>query len=171
MDWNKNQEGIDVSQRVIDVFVDYDKSLAEMIKSSRLPISQDINDKNFSIQGSGQYEVQLVLVNFVLPFERRFLKTDEILAYFKIKNLMPARIEHLLAYAATSAKIETYRYFAVVALGSKWEAPYPYNFHQYPTYHDDNSGRSLSFSACYSNDTWHLISCTFFLAILENCLV
>jgi len=96
------------------VVVDYGKSLAQMIEAGDYGWFNDsINDKNFPLQGVGQHEVELVLVHL-----NRNATTKEVLEYLDNQGLIPAKIEHLLAFGVAYPEIQ--KEFPVVALGSVW---------------------------------------------------
>lgn len=104
-------------QKASDTFkvvVNYGKTLAEMIQFGKYGwVNDDINDRNFPIQRSGQHEVELALVHL-----NRDATTKEVLAHLDSNGLKAAGIEHLLAFGATYPEIQ--KEFPVVALGSAW---------------------------------------------------
>ena len=94
-----------------EVVVDYNKSLAEMVKAGGYHwVSEGIIKKYFPIQGVGLQKTELALVHL-----NGKVKTKEIRKFTESKNLIvPKGIEHLLALGATYPEIQ--EEFPVVVL-------------------------------------------------------
>ncbi|MBN1325965.1 hypothetical protein JW977_03215 [Candidatus Falkowbacteria bacterium] len=110
------------------VVVDYGKTLTEMIRAGKYDyVNDDISDKHFPIQGSGQHEAELVLVHL-----NKDATTKEVMANLDGMGLKPAKIEHQLALGASRPELQ--KEFPIVALGSVWV--------------DDNGSRSYPCLRC-----------------------
>ncbi len=102
------------------VIVDYTLTLAEMIVAGNHGRFWDENDDSrFPLQGTGQHEVELVLVPVYLNQD---VETWDVLEYMDSQGLEPANIEQLLAFGTTYPKIR--REFSIVALGSSTKGRY-----------------------------------------------
>jgi hypothetical protein len=122
--------------KTYNVMVDYSMSLADMIKAGKYDWSNDdITDKRFSFQGTGQHEVELVMVHL-----NRSATTREVRQYMDEQGLEPAKIEHLLAFGATYPEIQ--REFPIIALGSSFVPVHGDRI--YPYLHCRGGGRMLS---------------------------
>jgi len=94
------------------VTVDFGKTLSQLVSDGQYGwVAPDINDKLFQISGSGVVQTNLVLVHL-----NRSASTQEVLDEIGKNNLVPASIEHLLAFGAIFSN-EQIRY-PIVALGS-----------------------------------------------------
>lgn len=103
-----------IIQQTYKVIVDYGLSLAEMIKAGKYGwFNDDITAKNFTLEGSGQHEAELVLVHL-----NRDATTKEVREYLDEQGLAPAKIEHLLAFGAAYPELQ--REFPIAALGSSF---------------------------------------------------
>jgi hypothetical protein len=101
-------------RKTYKVVVDYSKSLVEMIKLGNYGLVDDnIKFKNFSIQGVGRDEEDLVLV-----YLGRDATTKEVLEHLVSLGLEAAAIEHLLAFGAKYPDVQ--RKFPVICLGSSF---------------------------------------------------
>ena len=128
------------------VIVDYSLSLAKMIEAGKYDwFNEDITDKNFTIQGMGQHEVELVLVHL-----DRDATTKEVLDYLKEQCLEPAKIEHLLAFGAAYRDVQ--REFLIIALGSSFVNDNGNRFYPYLDGSDD--WRKLSLYWEDDGDPW-----------------
>jgi len=107
------------------VVVDYGKSLAEMILLGNYGwFNDDINSKNFPLQGTGAQESELVLVHL-----NQSATSKEVLESLDSQGLAPAQFVHLLAFGAAYPELQ--RQFPIIALGSSFvdghgDRGYPY---------------------------------------------
>jgi len=132
--------------KVYGVMVDYNLSLAEMIKAGQYElINDDITGENFPIRGTGQQEVELMLVHL-----NRIVTTREVLEYLNSQGLEPAKIEHLLAFGAVYPDAQ--REFPIVALGSSFVADGGSRY--YPYLRSDGHERRLNLSWDDADDHW-----------------
>ena len=133
-------------EKIYKVVVDYSKSLAETIKAGKYGWVDDyITTKGFELQGAGQHEVELVLVDL-----DRDAITTEVREYMKEQGLEPAKIEHLLAFGATNPELQ--RQFPIVALGSSFVRGNGYR--RCPTLGSDDGKRELSLYWDDNDDRW-----------------
>ena len=94
--------------------LDYGMNLKEMIEKVGFShFSPHITPGNFEVKGEGKVEVDLQLVHL-----DRKVTTEEVLEHLKEQGLLPAKIEHLLAFAAANHDRGSY---PIVALGSIWK--------------------------------------------------
>ena len=101
------------------VVVDYNCSLDEMIKAGNYGyVNPRITASNFPIQGEGKREVEVVLFSF----NRRIIRSEEIIIEVKKRGYRPARIEELLALSEKYPDLQ--QRFPIVALGSVWYDDY-----------------------------------------------
>ncbi len=95
--------------------VDYYRSLSGMIGAGSYNYhNEHINQRNFSLNGSGVDENKAALVSFDEPME-----SDQVLAALSERGLTPAPIEVLLALGEQHPDLQ--RQFPIIALGSIWE--------------------------------------------------
>jgi hypothetical protein len=107
----------DAKTGIYTVVVNYDQNIKEMIKAGNYDWENyDINDKNFPVVGVGQEEHKLVLVHL-----DKAVTTKEALEEIGRRGLLPAKLEHLLAFGAKYP--EKQREFPIVELGSGWVNP------------------------------------------------
>ena len=117
------------------VTVNYDLSLAEMIKVGRYDwVNSDTTEKHFPMKGSGIKEVTTELVHF-----DRGMGSEDVLLELVKRDLRSAFIEELLAFGAKYPEVQ--RQFPVVALGSIWRR---LDGRIVPCLRRGGSGRSLS---------------------------
>jgi len=101
-------------KKLFRVTVDYTKTLVEMIKAGNYDwVDSDITDKNFPLQGQGQVELNIKLINY-----GKFMDSAEIIRDLDNRGLRPATLPELLAFG--SKYPEKQREFPIVALGSLW---------------------------------------------------
>ena len=101
-------------KEVFHVIVDYRKSLLDMIKAGDYWWYNDsINADHFPIQGSGQVELDIELINYDQSME-----SDEVIQALNAHGLRPVTLPELLAFGATYPDVQ--RDFPIVALGSVW---------------------------------------------------
>lgn len=125
--------------------VDYDRSLAAMVKAGRYVYTNDnITAKNFPIEGSGTVESEGVLVHL-----DRYASTEEVEQEIAKRGLRPTTIEELLAFGETYPDVQ--REFPVVALGSSW-VDRGYRYVPYLWSHVDE--RSLYLFSDVPGDQW-----------------
>src|ERR1017187_1732534 len=94
------------------VFVDYSKSLREMIAAGRYDeTAVEVNPRNFRLEAVGCREVELLLVQFDRP-----KGPVEIVTVMRGRGYRPATIEELLALAHAQPDLQ--RSIPIVALGS-----------------------------------------------------
>lgn len=104
-------------KNIFTVTVDYDQALAQMIKAGNYNwANDDITSDHFPTVGVGQEECKFVLVHLDKP-----VTTKEALEEIRRRGLLPAKIEHLLAFGAKYP--EKQREFLIVELGSVWVDP------------------------------------------------
>jgi hypothetical protein len=103
-------------------------------------IDQRITASHFPPSGNGAMNCRLRLIK-----PHFTATTREVLAEIRERGLIPARIEHLLAFGARFA--EKQRQFAVAALGSGWEGFIPLL-----SMHGDPPARSLE--ALHESSIW-----------------
>lgn len=97
------------------ITIDYSLSLIQMIKLGHYDwVDSDITEKKFPFEGSGKKEAEIVLVHL-----NKVASTDEVFRELDRRNLRPAKIEELLAFAAKFP--EEQRKYPVVALGAVWQ--------------------------------------------------
>ena len=97
---------------IFKVTVDYSRSLKEMIAAGKYDyVNPDITEKNFSVKGSGQSEVEVELVHY-----NKVMTSEQVLADFKKRGLKPAPIE--VGLALGEEKPELQHEFLIVMLGS-----------------------------------------------------
>lgn len=110
---SRNEHGL--FNKIFEVTVDYSKSVKDMVTIGNYwRVEHQITDQNFPIVGSGKAKFNTEIVRF----DKR-LSSEEILSRFKARNLSPAKIEILLAFAASYPEEE--RDYIIVALGSVWK--------------------------------------------------
>lgn len=128
------------------VVVDYGKSIDEMIKAGNYNSQsyQPFDCYDIHVEGEGQHEVELVLVH-----ANRKINSSEMMEELESLGLMPAKMEHLLAFGATYP--EAQKQFKIVALEANW-----FSIHQdegndiYTSYLDSKSGvRTIGYSLGY----------------------
>ncbi len=117
-----NPENIIKNNKIVDdiysVVVDYDMSLANMIKVGKYDyVNGEITSKNFPITGSGKVDISFELVHL-----NKSASSEEVLLHMEKNNLRPATLAELLAFGAKYPEIQ--REFPVVALGSSWVNSY-----------------------------------------------
>ncbi len=96
--------------------VDYGLTLDQMIDNCSFDVIQkDINKKNFIVSGVGLQKVELSLLHI-----NRVITTEEVLSLMDKGNLVPARLEHLLAIIPIFSKMYT-TFPPVIALGTIWK--------------------------------------------------
>lgn len=96
------------------VSVDYGMDLKKMIEKGGFShFSPHINFMNFKVKGEGKVEVNL----WIIHFDRK-VTTEEVLKHFREQGLLPAKIEHLLAFGAAHPDRGSY---PIISLGSIWE--------------------------------------------------
>ncbi|MBN1325778.1 hypothetical protein JW977_02245 [Candidatus Falkowbacteria bacterium] len=128
------------------VVVDYSKTLTEMIQLGNYSYANnDITDRHFPIQGSGQHEVELVLVHL-----NKDATIKEVLAHLDGLGLKPASIEHLLTFGAANPNVQ--REFPIVALGSVWVDGH--GDRGYPYLRCSGDERELRLYWCDDDDHW-----------------
>ncbi|MBN1325810.1 hypothetical protein JW977_02410 [Candidatus Falkowbacteria bacterium] len=157
-------------QKVSDTYkvvVDYSKSLTEMIQLGNYGyVNDDITDRHFPIQGSGQHEAELVLVHLnkdattkevlvqgsgqyeaelVLVHLNKDATTKEVLANLDEMGLKPAKIEHQLALGALRPELQ--KEFPIVALGSVWVDGRGDRHYPYLDFNDDKRKLRLDWDA------------------------
>lgn len=94
--------------------VDYDRSLADMVKAGHYDYANDyITADNFPIEGSGTVESESVLVHL-----DRSASTKEVEQEIAKRGLRSATIKELLAFGEKYPDVQ--REFPVVELGSVW---------------------------------------------------
>ena len=147
-------------EKILKVVVDFRQSLTEMIKSGNYDwIDDDINDENFTLQGVGQHEVDLVLVHL-----QRNATIKEVREHLNAQGLTPARIEHLLAFGAKYPEIQ--KEFRIVAINSVWIHEFGQSlhfvYHNYPHLSFSGGKRYL---ICLSYDRDNNFDGSSFLAI------
>ncbi len=103
------------------VIVDYDLTFSEMVKRCNFDtgVSDNLNEKNFIINGTGRHECELVLVHF-----REHNPTSKILEYMNEHGLEAARLEHLFALVPTfpiRPDPKSNQFFHIIVLGSIWK--------------------------------------------------
>lgn len=104
---------LEASLLVCKIVVDYNISLAEMIKAGRYNwVNNDISAENFPIQREGKEVLEITL----LPFNRRINSYEAIEEMNKIYR--PAILPELLAVGSQHPDFQ--RQFPIVALGSIW---------------------------------------------------
>jgi len=96
----------------LQITVNYNLSLAEMISAGKYDwISDDINEDNFPVRGTGIIESVVELIHF-----NRNISSDDAEKELKKMKLRPANVEEILAFGAEYP--ETQRKFPIIALGS-----------------------------------------------------
>jgi len=117
------------------LFVDYDRSLADMIKAGRYDwTNDDITVEHFPLNKRESGEVELHVVHFGCH-----MTTKEVLAELDKRGLRPAELPELLALG--SAHPDLQRDYPLVALGSGW--PDPYGDLYVPILREDDDKRNL----------------------------
>lgn len=140
--------------------------LAKMIEAGKYDwFNHDINDKHFSLQGAGQYEVELVLIHQKwVMFPTYDATSRHVLNFMNEQGLEPAKIEHLLAFGSTYPDVQ--REFKIAALGSSLlddvgDRNYPYLY-----CYDDKRRLDLNWPD-YSS-VWEYTSYWYFLAVRKT---
>ncbi len=130
------------------VIVDYGKSLAEMIEEGNYNfVSEKMIDEHFQIAGTGQLEVELVLVHMNL----QDITNRKVLNYMNSLGLEPAKIEHLLAFGAANPDVQLE--FPIIALSSVLVGED--GGHNYPILCEHlGDERALSFSWIGDDNKW-----------------
>lgn len=129
---------------VYDIVVDYNQSLADMIKAGKYDLVDSyINAKRFPLKGKGKHELNATLFHF-----NRYIKSDDAIAEMDRQGYRPGRIEELLALGEKYPDLQ--KEFSIVALGSVWRIR-P-NDHCVPSLLWDESGRNLGIVSF--NDGW-----------------
>jgi len=113
-----NPEDIIKKNKIVDdiysVVVDYDMSLADMIKVGKYDwVNNDITAEYFPITGSGKVEIDFQLVHL-----DKSTSSKEVLSHMEKNNLRPATLAELLAFGAKYPELQ--REFPICALGSSW---------------------------------------------------
>ncbi len=113
-----NPENIIKNNKIVDdiysVVVDYDMSLAVMIKAGKYDwVNNDITAEHFPVTGSGKTEVNVELVHL-----NKSVSSEAVLAHMEANGLRPATLAELLAFGAKYTEIQIE--FPVIALGSSW---------------------------------------------------
>ncbi len=117
----------ELDRNIYPITVDYDLSLTQMIRQGRYSRhDENIIDTHFPIKGEGAISFDLELISF-----DRKLPIQEVLTELESRGLVPAKIEHLLAFGAQYP--DTQREFFIVAFGSSWDRRVPY-------LHKENNG-------------------------------
>ncbi|MFH0840557.1 MAG: hypothetical protein V1865_01020 [bacterium] len=139
------------------VRINYDQSLEEMIAAGNYKTREkdgidydwtmdDINSKNFSINGKGLVDVNLITVNF-----NRLMYLTEVFLEFEKLNLRPANIEELLAFGEQYP--EEQRKYSIVTLSSALKNRLPYL--------SEYAGKRKLATASLSyglNENWHFLA-------------
>ena len=121
------------------VTVNYGQTLKEMIEKGKFNwVNDNINSKNFPIEGKGQVETEVVLFHF-----NKTITSEEVIKEMEKEGYCPANIAELLALAEKEPDLQ--RQFPIASLGSVWRGPS--GFH-------DVSCLSRSISARYLNLYW-----------------
>ncbi|MFH1286602.1 MAG: hypothetical protein ABII02_02525 [Candidatus Magasanikbacteria bacterium] len=106
-----------VAQEVYPLTVDYDQSLAQMIEAGSYDwVNSNIIETKFQSQGSGQVEIEVVLVHL-----NKVVKSEEVLRELDRQGLRAATLQELLALGAAHPELQ--RQFPILALGSSWRDP------------------------------------------------
>lgn len=102
---------------VFPITVDYNRSLAEMIKTGNYDrVDSNIEAKNFPLKGKDKHELEAVLFHF-----DRNIGSNEAIAEMDKQGFRPARIEELLALCEKYLELQKEFPFPIVALGSVWQ--------------------------------------------------
>lgn len=105
------------TRQTFKVLVDYTKTLAEMIKAGQYDwVNENITQDHFSVHGSGQKEVEIVLFHF-----NRDIASEQVIVEMEQAGFRPAKVEELLSLGASYPDLQ--KQFPVVALGSVWQGP------------------------------------------------
>ncbi len=102
------------NDEVLNVTVDYDRSVASGIKAGKYDWSNsDITDDHYPNSGSGKSDVEIILVHY-----GKDMSTKNVLKDFDKRNLRPATLQELLAIGEQFP--DKQREFPIIALGSVW---------------------------------------------------
>lgn len=97
--------------------IDYRQSLADMIASGHYDWkNDDINKKNFPVEGSEVVEVDALLIHL-----NRSINPDNTLKELDRMGYRPATLPELLAFGRQHPELQ--RQFPIIALGSVWQSP------------------------------------------------
>lgn len=100
------------------ITVDYGRTLAEMIAAGHYDwVNDDITKDHFPVTGSGQVELQPVLVHL-----DRYAYTREVEAEMERRGLRAGTHQELLAFGKQYPELQ--REFPIVGLGSAWVNPH-----------------------------------------------
>ncbi len=123
---------------VYDIVVDYNRSLAEMIKAGKYDwVDDNINAKHFPSKDKGKHKLTTTLFYFNTRIE-----SDDVIAEMDKQGHRPATIEELLALCEKYSDI---REWPIVALGSVWRDPY--GMHNVPCLEQNDSGGNFFYLA------------------------
>lgn len=107
--------GLEPLLAVYSVVVDYNLSLADMIKAGEYDwINDDITSEHFPIQGEGKQELEIILLHF-----DRYVSSDEANKEIDKAGYRSATLPELLALGASQPELQ--RQFPIIALGSVWQ--------------------------------------------------
>lgn len=116
-------ESKDKMLRIFKVTVDYELTLKQMVKATRL--SPDVISKRFDVRGNGRVEREVIVL-----FGLEGMTTKALFVEMKRRGLRPAKVEDLLALLAQFPGLhmsggDTMSGAALVALGSyTYDNPY-----------------------------------------------
>jgi len=100
---------------VVRLFVDYTRSLAEMLKDGRFDsVNSDITENHFPITKRPNGEVEMKLFHF-----NRAMDSDEAIKEMDKEGYRPAELPEGLAYA--KANPDEQRRYPIALLGSVWQ--------------------------------------------------
>jgi hypothetical protein len=96
------------------VVVNYNRTLAEMIKAGNYKCANDdINATNFPVSGSGMVEREVVIFHF-----KKMTSLDEVITEMDNAGYRPAKIDELLALGEAHPELKSK--FPIIALDSTW---------------------------------------------------
>ena len=111
-------EMIRKATNVFSVFVDYGRSVADLVAAGKYDWKSDnVNDKNFTASRLGADTVDVQLVHF-----NRIVSTEEALKELDNQGLRAIDLHELLSIGAKYPNLQ--REFPIVALGSVWQDRY-----------------------------------------------
>jgi len=102
----------DQTETIVNVAVDYSRSLREMIADGRYDeVHKDITPRNFRLSATGFRQVKLTLVQFKHP-----VAPLEAVVLLKEEGYRPATIEEILALGSQHPELQ--KHIPIVGLGS-----------------------------------------------------
>jgi hypothetical protein len=130
----------DQTQTIVNVAVDYSRSLTKMIEDGRYnEVHKDITPRNFRLSATGFWQIELKLVQFQYP-----VAPLEAVVLMKKQGYRPATIEEILALGSQHPGLQ--RRIPIVGLGSARVAE---NRRYVPCLGGSESARTLTLVVIY----------------------